>query len=284
MENNADRSLAARVQSERKKKKRSNDWSASRLIVNKVTGEVLLGQDNEPLTVSDISKTWYSEQGARNNARAIVKRLKRLNDFKCDLKKYRPKFITLTFAETDDSWVIEKSVRRFLDAVRHFAKRHGVTSLAYFWSGEVQERGALHYHILILGLPFLHESQVKEWWSHGFFSIRAVDDMGRAFKYVAKYLWKWGKLAAEPDSLPDWWFYFSIFSKRRYGFSKFFTLPPLERVPRWLRNSVDEMALTELLCKASPARGGGWSVQFDFGEGAISQLHFDSPFFLKEMS
>ena len=287
MDNNSDKEfdvdlIAEKVSARRVKCKQNNAWAAARRIVHSETGEILESQEGKPLTMADISKTWYSEQGGKNNARYIVKRLRRLNQYKCDLKKFRPKFITLTFAELDDSWLAEKAVIKFLDAVRHFAKRHGVSNLAYFWSGEVQERGALHYHILILGLPFLTESQIKEWWRHGFFDVRAVDDLGRAFKYVAKYLWKWGKLATNVDDLPDWWFYFSIFSKRRYGFSKFFTLPPIERVPKWLRETVSDAALSEIISKARPAIGGGWDLEFNF-DGVKGLAHFDSPFFLKEL-
>ncbi|HZQ09752.1 MAG TPA: hypothetical protein VFD70_24460 [Anaerolineae bacterium] len=285
MENNADSVspvLAARVDAERIKKKRNNQWARSRVMVNKQTGEVLSGQNCEALTVADISRGWYSEQGARNNARLIVKRLKKSFQFECDLKKYRPKFITLTFADIDDSWLVEKAVRKFLDAVRHWAKRSGVNTVPYFWSGEVQERGALHYHILLLGLPYLDKELIQSWWSHGFVDIRAVDDMGRAFKYVAKYLWKWGKLAAEPDALPDWWFYFGIYSKRRYGFSKFYQLPPLERMPRWLRDVVEQMDAMVFVARAGPADGGGWEITFKRDYGDVS-LHFDSPFVLKEM-
>jgi len=278
MDNKSDKPISQLVSERRVKCKQNNAWAAARCVVNVNSGEVLQSRQGESLTLADISKTWYSEQGAKNNARSIVKRLRRLNDYKCDLKKYRPKFITLTFAEVQESWFVEKALAKFLDAVRHFAKRRGVSNLAYFWSAEVQARGALHYHILILGLPYLDDAQIKQWWSHGFFDIRAVDDLGRAFRYVAKYLWKWGKEAGDPDDLPDWWFYFSIFSKRRYGFSKFFTLPLLDRVPRWLR----DFALIEIVSKAKPSLGGGWDLEFDF-DGVKGVGHFDSPFFLKEI-
>jgi hypothetical protein len=249
-------------------------------MVNIETGEILQDQEGNPLSLSHMSKSWYSEQGAKNNAFSVVKRCKMLFDFPNDAR-FRPKFITLTFANIQESWKAEKAIQKFLNALRTWAKRQGVGMLAYFWTSEVQARGALHYHILVLGAPFIRKEQAAKWWKYGFIDMRAVDDMGRAFKYLAKYLWKWGKSAAEPDALPDWWFLFSAYEKRRYGFSKFFTLPPLDRLPRWVRDSIKEGGLTALVCKASRPAGGGWDVKFNF-DGVEGVAHFASPFKVME--
>lgn len=267
----------------RDRAKRNNEWASSRGMVDKQTGEVLQDKEGNTLTLAHMSKSWYSEQGARNNAFAIVKRLKRTFEFPVDVKRFRPKFITLTFANIDESWKAEKAIQKFLNDLRMWAKRKGVELLAYFWTGEVQERGALHYHILILGCPFLLKEQLSSWWSFGFVDVRAVDDMGRAFKYLAKYLWKWGKLAGEPDTLPEWWFLFSPFHKRRYGFSKWFSLPPAERVPRWLKQILIESDSMGHLEKAGRVEGGGWSLVINRPSGKV-ELVFDSPYKVVELS
>ncbi len=270
-------SVSLNVLEQRTKARRNNAWAKSRVMVNLDTGESVTDKEGNTLTLADMSKSWYLAEGVRNNTYQMVNRLQKAHSFKCDLKRFRPKFITLTFAGIVESWQAERAIQKFLDALRHWAKRCGVKVLAYFWTSEVQERGALHYHILVLGAPFLTKKLLASWWSHGFSDVRAVDDIGRAFKYLAKYLWKWGKIwdtlkVLENDevaALPPWWFLFSVFSKRRYGFSKWFQRPAIERIPRWLRNEIEDIGFLDLLVKASRAVGGGWRLEFagdDVGE------------------
>jgi hypothetical protein len=289
MESNSDKfweGMKGEIGDARVRAKRNNDWAAGHTMVNTQTGEVTTNKEGNILSLLDLSKSWYNEKGARNNAFAIVRRLKKVLQFECDLQKLRPKLITLTFADVVESWEADRAIQKFIDCVRHWAKRHDVGSFAYFWTSEVQMktgRGALHYHILLLGLPFLTKEQVRAWWSYGFIDIRAADDTGRAFKYLAKYLWKWGKEAGEPDDLPDWWYLFSVFHKRRYGFSKWFSQPPIERIPGWLKDALQECSGLEFLQKAGRIRGGGWSIVLQRPRGDV-ELQFDSPFRVVEMA
>lgn len=275
--------VADDILSAKARAKKNNAWAKSHFLVNPETGEIVTDKEGNLLTLAEMSKSWYLEKGGRNNAFSIIRRLQKVHDFKCDLQKFRPKFITLTFAEIVDSWTAERAIQKFLDAVRHYAKRQGVKQIAYFWASEVQGRGALHYHLLILGLPFITKAQIVSWWSHGFVDVRAVDDIGRAFRYIAKYCWKWGHLAGDPDTLPDWWYLFSVYHKRRYGFSKFFQLTPIERVPRWLKERLQKFGALDDLQKAHRVEGGGWfiaacSSAFD---GALVEFRFASPFQVK---
>ena len=274
--NKSDRILDERVRGIKVKAKFNNTWADDRVLVSK-DGEILCDDEGNPLTLKEMSKSWYCEAGGRNNAKAITRRLQLAHGHPADVKRYRPKFVTLTFADVVESWEAERAIQKFTDNLRKYAKRHGGDTLAYFWSAEVQKRGALHYHVLILGLPYLPKELVKVWWPYGFVDVRAVDDIGRAFKYLAKYCWKWGKLASEPDSLPDWWFFFSVFSKRRYGFSRWFTLPPLQRIPRWLREFFEDQGIEECLLKAKRAVGGGWLLLLE-RPGMQVELHFPSPY------
>jgi hypothetical protein len=281
-------SVALKISEQRARARRNNAWAKSRVIVKPDTGELVTDKEGNTLTLADMSKSWYSRKGGRNNTYQIVKRLQKAHSFECDLEKFRPKFITLTFAEIVESWKAERAIQKFLDALRHWAKREcGVKVLPYFWTSEVQERGALHYHILVLGAPFLSKKRLVSWWSYGFVDIRAVDDIGRAFKYLAKYLWKWGKIwdtldVSENDevaALPVWWFLFSVFSRRRYGFSKWFQLSAIERIPQWLRIDLAELGFLDILRKASRAVGGGWRLEFvDDDVGEMSSYVVSSPY------
>lgn len=257
--NNSDDALGNRVRSLRGKAAFNNAWAESRVLVSK-DGEILCNEEGEPLTLKDLSRSWYSKQGARNNARAIARRLMRASDHPADLHRCTPKFITLTYRGITESWEAERDIQKFTDCARKYAKRHGGQALAYFWTGETQQRGALHYHIVILGMPFLLKSVIRSWWPHGFVKIAKAGDVAGSLRYLAKYIWKFGKLADDPANLPDWWFYFSIYSKRRYGFSQWFRLPALDRVPRWLRDFLEEQGASDCLLKAGRAPGGGWSL------------------------
>jgi hypothetical protein len=253
--------------------KRNNEWAKAHMIVNEDTGEILTDKEGKPLSLMDSSRSRYNPQRARNNARHVVQRLQKMRDMPFDLE-HRPKFVTFTFADVVESWQADRAMQKCVDAIRHWAKRRGLT-LAYFWTSEVQMkngRGALHYHILLFGLPYLSKKVVRSWWPFGFVDIRAVDDIGRAFKYLAKYLWKWGKIwdtfdAVEaPDdvsNLPEWWFLFNVFGKRRFGFSKMFQLPIEKRIPSWLRENLEEMEMLDICVKASRAVGGGWHLEFN---------------------
>ncbi len=292
IEKNSNKILDART-----KAKRNNAWAKSRRMVNQLTGEIVCDKEGNPLTLADMSKSWNSKKGGRNNAFSIVKRLQKAHSFECDLQAFRPKFITLTFADTVESWEAERTIQKFVDALRHWAKRQGVKQLAYFWTSEVQmknERGALHYHILVLGLPYIAKAQIESWWSFGFVDVRMIDDIGRAFKYLAKYLWKWGKILDDAEilendevaALPAWWFLFSIYSKRRYGFSKWFTLAPTERMPRWVKESLGGLCNLDEVQKASRAVGGGWDIvaQSSTLGDVLVKFHLASPFQIAEFT
>lgn len=273
------------IDASRARAKYNNAWMRSRGMINPETGEILQDQAGEMLTLEKMSKSWYLEQGARNNTFGVIKRFKRAFKHDWDVKRYRPKFITLTFKDTVESWRAEKAIAKFLDNSRKYAKKQGAP-LAYFWGAEVQmknARGALHYHILLLGCPYIPKKLLEKWWGYGFVDVKALDDVGRGFKYLLKYLWKWGKEAGEPDALPDWWFLFNIWHKRRYGFSKWFALSAVERLPRWLKESLRDAGLLEQVSKAGRAAGGGWHVGFDF-DGVEGVAHFASPFKIVELS
>lgn len=285
---NNSHSLQDRLLNAKTKARRQAAWAKGHCFVSTETGEIMTKQDGERLTVADVSRSWYLKSGGRNNARLIVERLKKTLLHPANVAKFRPKFVTLTFRNAVASWIAERAIQKFLNAVRTWAKREGVNSLAYFWTGEVQmknERGALHYHIVFLGLPFIPKWQWRKWWRFGFIDTRAVDDLGRVFKYLAKYLWKWGKMAEDADELPDWWYYFSrdMFSKRRYGFSNWFRLPVAKRIPGWLRDQLQKDNHLDSCVKATRAVGGGWHLEFhDLEHGERFEFDVASTFRLIE--
>jgi len=81
---------------------------------------------------------------------------------------------------------------------------------------------------------------------------------------MGKYMWKAVEILADGDvsldDLPDWWFYFRAFKRRRCGFSRFYCLPPLERLPGWLRRELEIAGLAASVTGAERVPGGGWRI------------------------
>lgn len=147
---------------------------------------------------------------------------------------YRRLFCTLTYAENTRGKAGD--VSRFLDCLQAWARRSGVR-VPYEWVGELQERGALHYHLLIwlpkhLLLPMF---DWRGWWRHGSTKIeRAKNPVAYLAKYASKF----------KDSVKR-------FRKgtRLYGWGG---LSPVARenvrrarMTRWMRRRVDEQLETE---------------------------------------
>lgn len=94
--------------------------------------------------------------------------------------------ITLTYAE-NGAWS-PKDISRYLDKLR---KRYSPQQLmAYAWAAELQERGAVHYHVMVVVQKevFIDTPDSSGDWPHGSSSIERVDNFSA--NYLTKYLQK----------------------------------------------------------------------------------------------
>ena len=123
-----------------------------------------------------------------------VKRLRRQVWAACHLHRFRtPKgtrenvwFVTLTYRGVDD-WQ-PRHISKCLKAARVWCQRHGQV-FRYIWVAELQQRGALHYHLAIwlpkrLQLPMFDK---QGWWPHGMTQRQIAKN---AVWYLMKYLSK----------------------------------------------------------------------------------------------
>ena len=109
-------------------------------------------------------------------------------------------FCTLTYA--DNMQDLKKSRN---DLQYFFQKLHkDYEYLKYLWVMEYQERGAIHFHILLnIDLPIKHlngrksnnhkeleQCFNKKYWNRGFIDLKKLDDNNQAAKYIATYLVK----------------------------------------------------------------------------------------------
>jgi|SRR5579859_6369944 len=160
----------------------------------------------------------------------------------------RKVMITLTYAGVGD-WQAGH-IRQYMRRIR---KRCGPRLLAYAWVAELQERGAVHYHILLVCKrgTFIPMPDKSGMWSHGSSKIETA----RTVFYIAKYVGKeYQKMGVFPRGLRMWAVWIAkdvIGAGERFIFR-------LSAYPRWLRDLVRD----ELIggCRELPKRviGGGW--------------------------
>jgi len=102
----------------------------------------------------------------------------------------REKFFTLTFKENvTDHEKANAEFRSFIKRLNYkiFKKESG---LKYVCVVERQERGALHYHIVLFNMPFVPVKELSEIWGHGFVRINEIEDVDNLGAYVVKYIEK----------------------------------------------------------------------------------------------
>lgn len=106
-----------------------------------------------------------------------------MHEFELRGQRHKPAMVTLTYRQVGD-WHA-RHVSELLRHIRGWLKRRGYV-LRYVWVAELQQRGALHYHVL-LWLPrglTLPKPDKQGWWPHG--STR-IEWARKPAAYLAKY-------------------------------------------------------------------------------------------------
>lgn len=101
-------------------------------------------------------------------------------------QRFKTAMLTLTYREVG-AWD-PRHISDLLRSIRQWLKRRGMR-LRYVWVAELQQRGALHYHVVVwlprgLTLP---KPDKQGWWTHGSTRIEwARKPIGYLLKYVSK--------------------------------------------------------------------------------------------------
>lgn len=101
--------------------------------------------------------------------------------------RFKPAMLTLTYRDVDG--FEPRHVSELLKRIRQWLQRRGVR-FCYVWVAELQQRGALHYHVLVwlpkgLTLP---KPDKQGWWPHGSTRIEwARHPIGYLIKYASKF-------------------------------------------------------------------------------------------------
>ena len=96
------------------------------------------------------------------------------------------KFLTLTFAEN------MTNIRECNVLFKNFIKRlkyNYKSDLKYLAVIEFQQRGAVHYHVL-LDIPYIPQEVLQELWGNGFVFINAINHVDNIGAYILKYITK----------------------------------------------------------------------------------------------
>lgn len=101
---------------------------------------------------------------------------------------FRPWLVTLTYRPGVD-WS-PRHLSASLHLCRQWLKRMTGDKLRYAWVAELQQRGAVHYHVVIwlparLSMP---KWDKQRWWRHGMTNVqRSRKGVGYLMKYISKF-------------------------------------------------------------------------------------------------
>lgn len=129
-----------------------------------------------------------------DNARRAISQCKRVINSNAGKSSYPDKFVTVTFKEE------ETDLNRCNDLFKNFMKRLEYKlgkNVEYVAVPQIQwERykkygvKVWHYHILLFGMDYVKNSDLREIWGHGFVRINAIDKITDVGSYVSRYMEK----------------------------------------------------------------------------------------------
>lgn len=174
------------------------------LVTVDTVGDLVSGYD-DPRT------GWESFQVKKLLASELVGFVTNLADWKA--------FITLTFKEEKAPDVAKSLFQWFVRTNNahafgeHYTRKVGHSYFSYVVGAEYQQRGVLHFHVLVdkpLDFTFVHSTWGKRC---GFVWIDTkFKDKGAVVKYVCKYVVKGGEIDVykakrdfKPVNVPTWW-------------------------------------------------------------------------------
>lgn len=187
----------------------------------------------------------------------MARRVVKAANVHTEANQLTPAMITLTYERVED-WQ-PRHVSEALKRVRHWMKRRGLR-FRYVWTAELQQRGAVHYHVLAWfpsgkkKPPFW---DLQGWWPHGITKCEwAYSPVGYMVKYVSKI--------GSKDRLPC--------GARMHGSGGFTVaerkLMSFHSKARWIQK------LSYIGQKTERAKGGGIVQHFACG----LRRHHQSPF------
>ena len=114
--------------------------------------------------------------------------IKRIIDCNYDDKST---FLTLTFKENlQDIETANREFTLFIKRLKRYLKNQ---QLKYIATWELQQRGAIHYHLVLFSVPYIKNDKLSEIWSNGFIKINKIKETVKneaVGVYITKYFVK----------------------------------------------------------------------------------------------
>lgn len=170
-------------------------------------------------------------------------------------------FVTLTYRPGQE-WAA-RHVSAFMKRVR----RHLDGALfAYCWVAELQRRGAVHYHIVLLVAPGTRIPKPDEagWWSYGFTRVERVGAVGSLSGYLRKYISKTEETGKFPVGLR----LFAVAIRKQFAAQRW-QLRWLS-APSWFRAEVESSGAVVAVGVVFRKVVGGWEWLGEFFESPWS--------------
>lgn len=157
----------------------------------------LYGYEKSPVTyIKKKKRTSWSESERTyrrsDNLKRSQKHLKRLLWSEFDEQSKNPCLITLTYAiNMSDLTLAYHDLKIFM-----IKMKRRFPDITYFAIPEFQKRGAVHFHLVVWGIPLpvvIYEKKTRniaKLWSHGFIDIVKTDGSKKIVGYLIKYLLK----------------------------------------------------------------------------------------------
>ncbi len=147
------------------------------------------------------SRRTFEELDEDEQAEAIKKKKKYYRNKRWEISRLinmnydnATKFFTMTFAENQkDVEIANKHFDKFIKRLKYqLEKKYDGTPLKYIATWERQKRGAIHYHLVLFGFPYIKRDGLAEIWSHGFVRINKIKhiEVHKIGMYVSKYFAK----------------------------------------------------------------------------------------------
>ena len=106
-------------------------------------------------------------------------------------KVFLPVFLTLTPADNlTDIDMLCKELRLFIKRLNYEIYDDKVASLKWVAVIEFQDRGAIHFHLILFNMPYLNNDIIAEIWGLGFINIHSIQTVKNLGKYMTKYMIK----------------------------------------------------------------------------------------------
>lgn len=106
-------------------------------------------------------------------------------------EQFTAKFLTLTFGDNvTDLDQAHYEFKKFIQRMNYliFGVKSG--NLRYTAVVQFQERGAVHYHVIIYNIPYVKWKKIERTWRNGHIWINKIDDVDNVGAYVCRYMTK----------------------------------------------------------------------------------------------